>query len=75
MPVDLLDFGRKTMIQRGTVDSGDTLRLGIGAMTDARWKAFYDAMTSVGVYQPGIDISKAYTTRFVNQRVGMDMKP
>lgn len=75
MPADLVDFGRKTMIERGTVDSGDTLRLGIGAMTDARWKAFYDAMTAVGVYQPGIDISKAYTTRFVDQRAGMDMKP
>ena len=75
MPADLIDFARKTMIARGTVDSGDTLRLGIGAMTDARWKAFYDAMTAVGAYKPGIDISKAYTTRFVNQRVGMEMKP
>ena len=42
MPADLIDFGRKTMIQRGTVDSGDAKTLGIGAMTDARWKAFYD---------------------------------
>ena len=74
MPADLIDFGRKTMIQRGTVDSGDALKLGIGAMTDARWKAFYDSMAAVGVYQPGIDISKAYTTRFVDKRVGMDMK-
>ena len=74
MPKDLIDFGRKTMIQRGTVDSGDALKLGIGAMTDARWKAFYQSMVAVGVYPPGIDISKAYTTRFVDQRVGMDMK-
>jgi NitT/TauT family transport system substrate-binding protein len=74
MPVDLIDFGRKTMIQRGTVDSGDALKMGIGAMTDARWKAFYASMVAVGVYKPGIDISKAYTTRFVDKRVGMDMK-
>ncbi len=74
MPADLIDFGRKTMIQRGTVDSGDALKVGIGAMTDARWKAFYDSMVAVGVYQPGIDISKAYTTRFVDKRVGIDMK-
>jgi NitT/TauT family transport system substrate-binding protein len=74
MPADLIDFGRKTMIQRGTVDSGDAKTLGIGAMTDARWKAFYDGMVAVGVYKPGIDISKAYTTRFVDKRVGMDIK-
>jgi len=74
MPVDLIDFGRKTMIQRGTVDSGDALKLGIGAMTDARWKAFYDAMVAVGVYKLGIDIGKAYTTQFVDKRVGIEMK-
>jgi NitT/TauT family transport system substrate-binding protein len=74
MPPDLIDFGRKTMIQRGTVDSGDATALGIGAMTDARWKAFYDSMVAVGVYKPGVDLSKAYTTRFVDHRVGMDMK-
>ena len=33
-----------------------------------------NAMVAVGVYQPGIDISKAYTTQFVDNRVGMDMK-
>jgi NitT/TauT family transport system substrate-binding protein len=71
MPAALIDFGRKTMIARGTVDSGDTKTLGIGAMTDARWKAFYDSMVAVGVYKPGIDLSKAYTTQFVNHRVGM----
>jgi NitT/TauT family transport system substrate-binding protein len=74
MPADLIDYGHKTMIQRGTVDSGDAKTMGIGAMTDARWKAFYDAMVAVGVYKPGVDISKAYTTRFVDKRIGMDVK-
>ena len=74
MPADLVDFGRKTMIERGTVDSGDTLTLGIGAMTDARWQAFYQSMVAVGVYKAGIDPTKAYTTRFVNKRVGIEGK-
>lgn len=74
MPADLIDFGRKTMIARGIVDSGDAETLGIGAMTDARWKAFYQAMTAVGVYKPGIDIERAYTTRFVDKRVGMEIE-
>jgi NitT/TauT family transport system substrate-binding protein len=62
------------MIDRGIVDSGDAKTLGIGAMTDARWQAFYQAMTTVGVYKPGIDIEKAYTTRFVDKRVGMEIE-
>jgi len=74
MPADLIAYGRKTMIQRGTVDSGDAKTLGIGAMTDARWQAFYDSMVAVGVYKPGIDIAKAYTTQFVDKRVGIDTK-
>jgi NitT/TauT family transport system substrate-binding protein len=43
-------------------------------MTDARWQAFYDSMVAVGVYKPGIDIAKAYTTQFVDKRVGVDTK-
>ena len=75
MPADLIDYGRKTMIARGSVDSGDTKTLGIGAMTDARWRGFYDSMVAVGVYQSGIELSKAYTTKFVNHRVGMEARP
>jgi NitT/TauT family transport system substrate-binding protein len=75
MPADLVAFGRKTLIERGIVDSGDAKTLGIGAMTDARWRGFYRAMTEVGVYPPGIDLEKAYTTRFVDKGVGMESKP
>jgi NitT/TauT family transport system substrate-binding protein len=75
MPAELVDYGRRTMIARGTVDSGDTLRLGIGAMTDARWSSFYASMVKVGVYKAGIDLARAYTTRFVDRRVGIEMKP
>ena len=42
MPQDLIDYGRQVMLDHGIVDSGDAKRLGIGAMTDARWAAFYD---------------------------------
>jgi len=63
------------MTEHGVVDSGDTLKLGIGAMTDARWTEFYHSMAEVGVYPPGLDIAPAYTLRFVNRGVGMEMKP
>jgi NitT/TauT family transport system substrate-binding protein len=59
----------------GLVDSGDTLKLGIGAMTDARIKAFYDQMVKAGVVKPGLDYKKAYTLQFVDKGVGLDLRP
>ncbi len=71
MPQDLIDYGRKVMLAHGIVDSGDAKRLGIGAMTDARWQGYYDSMAAVGVYPQGIDIARGYTLRFVDHGVGM----
>jgi NitT/TauT family transport system substrate-binding protein len=70
----LLAYGRKMMKDHGIVDSGDALGLGIGAMTQARWAEFYHAMVAVDVYPDGIDVDLAYVTRFVNHRVGMELK-
>jgi NitT/TauT family transport system substrate-binding protein len=74
MPDTLLNYGRDVMKTHGIVDSGDALKVGIGAMTDARWSEFYRSMADVGVYPKGLDVAKAYTTRFVNKRVGMELK-
>jgi NitT/TauT family transport system substrate-binding protein len=74
MPDTLLSYGRDVMKTHGIVDSGDALKVGIGAMTDARWSEFYRSMADVGVYPKGLDVAKAYTTRFVNKRVGMELK-
>jgi NitT/TauT family transport system substrate-binding protein len=74
MPDALLNYGHDIMKTRGIVDSGDAQKLGIGAMTDARWGGFYRSMADVGVYPNGIDVTKAYTLRFVNHRVGMNQK-
>jgi len=70
----LIAYGRASMKEHGVVDSGDALKDGIGAMTDARWKAFYDQMATVGLYPKGMDFKKAYTLQFVDKRVGMDAK-
>ncbi len=71
MSRDLIAYGRGVMNRYGIVDSGDARTLGIGAMTDARWAAFYRSMADIGVYPPGLDIRPAYTLRFVDHRVGM----
>ena len=63
------------MKEYGIVDSGDTVKLGIGAMTDARWKDFYDKMVHAGVVKARLDYKRGYTLRFVNKGVGVDLRP
>jgi NitT/TauT family transport system substrate-binding protein len=59
----------------GLADSGDTLKLGIGAMTDERVKGFFDSMVKAGVVKPDVDYKKAYTLQFVDKGVGLDLRP
>jgi NitT/TauT family transport system substrate-binding protein len=58
----------------GIVDSGDTEKLGIGAMTDEHIQSFYDKMVKAKIMPAGIDIKKSYTLDFVNKGVGLDLK-
>lgn len=63
------------MKQLGIVDSGESLTKGIGAMSEARVKDFYDKMVKAGLYKAGeVDLSKVVTTQFVNKGVGLDVK-
>jgi NitT/TauT family transport system substrate-binding protein len=59
------------MSEYGIVMSGDALKLGLGAMTDARWANFYKQMTEAGVFPAGIDVKKAYSLDFINKGVGL----
>src|SRR5271166_6241003 len=68
-------FSIAEMKKYGVVDSGDTLKLGIGAMTDARWKDFFDKMAAASVVGRDIVYRKAYTLQFVDKGVGLDLKP
>ena len=70
-----LAFSHAKMLEYGIVDSGDALKLGIGAMTAARWREFADSMIKAGVYGPDLDVSKAYTLQFVNKSHGLNLKP
>ena len=51
------------------------MKLGIGAMTDAHWKSFFDKMVRAGVVKPGIDYKRGYTLQFVNKGVGAELRP
>jgi NitT/TauT family transport system substrate-binding protein len=71
----LLAYSIAKMKEYGIVDSGDSIELGIGAMTDAHWKSFFEKMVRAGVVKAGIDYKRAYTLQFVNKGVGVDLRP
>jgi NitT/TauT family transport system substrate-binding protein len=75
MTDELLAYSVARMKEYGIVDSGDALRDGIGAMTDARVASFFDKMARAGVVRRDIDFRKAYTLRFIDKGVGLDLRP
>ena len=72
MSDDQIAYSYAKMKEHGIVDSGDAKTLGIGAMTDARWQAFFESAAAVGLYPKGLDYKKAYTLQFVNKKHGME---
>ena len=75
MTDDLLAYSVAAMKKYGIVDSGDALTLGVGAMTDARMKDFFDEMVRGGVVKSSLDYRKGYTLQFVDKKVGLDLRP
>ena len=75
MTDELLKYSTGKMKEYGIVDSGDTLKDGIGAMSDARIASFFDKMGRAGVVRRDIDYRKAYTLRFINKAVGLGVRP
>jgi NitT/TauT family transport system substrate-binding protein len=65
MPDDVLAYAVGAMNKYGIVESAETKSQGIGYMSEARWKRFYDAMVTAGAQPPGLDLKVAYTTQFV----------
>ena len=61
MPQDVLDQAREKMRSYGIVGQGAE----IGQMTDARWKTFFDAAASQGVYPKDLDYRSAFRLDFL----------
>jgi len=66
MTDEQIAFGIKRMKELKVVDGGDAQTMGIGVMTDARWKATYDFMVEGGLLDKSVDYKKAYTTKFID---------
>ena len=69
-----LDRGVAKLKELGIVDSGDAQARGIGAIDPAKVKDFHDKMVKSGLFKAGeVDLSKVYTTEFVNKGVGVEL--
>jgi NitT/TauT family transport system substrate-binding protein len=58
-------FGIKRLNELKVLNGGDAATMGIGVMTEARWKATYDFMVKGGLLKKEVDWKKAYTTEFI----------
>ena len=74
MTDEKIAFAIAKMKEFGIVDSGDAETLGIGAITEAKVKDFFDKMVAAGVTDASLDWKASFTTDYANKGVGMDAK-
>ena len=65
---DVIAYGIAKMKQYEIAEGGDAKTGGIGTMTDARWKQFFDVMVAAHVYPASLDYKQAYTLAFLPKR-------
>jgi len=70
-----LGFSLAKMKEYGIVDSGDSLRLGIGAMREERIASFFAKMVEAGLFKPDLDYKRAYSVQFIDKGVGLNLRP
>jgi NitT/TauT family transport system substrate-binding protein len=75
MSQDKIDYAIAKMIEAGIVDSGDAIERGIGVMTEEKVRDFFDKMVAAGVIPGDIDWRASFTTEFVGQGLGLDLRP
>ncbi len=66
MTVEQVTYGYTKLREYGIILSGDAETQGIGVMTEARWRAFFEAMADVGVFAADAPYQDAFTLEFVN---------
>jgi NitT/TauT family transport system substrate-binding protein len=69
MSDEQMNYSVEKLKQYGIVVSGDSETLGIGAMTDEKWKTFFDNTVAAKVFSSNINYKDAYTLKFVNKGI------
>ena len=60
-----LAYGLSKLKEQQLITGGDAAKMGIGVMTEERWKKTYDYMVSAGLLKADVDYKQAFTTHFV----------
>jgi NitT/TauT family transport system substrate-binding protein len=65
MKDDQLAYALAKLKEHRLITGGDAAKMGIGTMTDERWKKTYEYMVSAGLLKPDVDYRQAFTLQFV----------
>lgn len=68
MASDTIAYAIDAMKKYNIVETAETKAKGIGTMSEARWKNFYDAMVAAGAQAPGLDVKQVYTLQFLGRK-------
>jgi NitT/TauT family transport system substrate-binding protein len=60
-----LGYGLSKLKGEQLISGGDAAKMGIGIMTEERWKKTYDYMVSAALLKADVDYKQAFTTQFV----------
>ncbi|HEY1722155.1 MAG TPA: ABC transporter substrate-binding protein [Magnetospirillaceae bacterium] len=71
MKAESLVHSREALRDNGIIDSGDAKTLGIGAMTDARWKQLFDEMVKAGMYPADVNYKASYDLSLIDKKFGI----
>jgi NitT/TauT family transport system substrate-binding protein len=74
MTDDLIAQAIDKMKSYGVAFSGDAERLGLGAMTDARWQEFFEVMSAQGLYPKDTDFRSAYTLGYIGKGYALNAR-
>ncbi|MBD1804655.1 ABC transporter substrate-binding protein [Microcoleus sp. FACHB-SPT15] len=69
MTDEQIAYGIENLKKYGIIISGDAETKGIGAMTEERWKSFFDTLSQQGVFKKDTDYKQAFTLQFINKGV------
>jgi NitT/TauT family transport system substrate-binding protein len=67
MTDEQIAYGIENLKKYGIIISGDAETKGIGAMSEDRWKSFFDTMSQQGVFKKDTDYKQAFTLQFINK--------
>jgi NitT/TauT family transport system substrate-binding protein len=65
MKDDQLAYAVAKLKEQNLLGGGDAAKMGIGVITEERWKKTHEYMVSAGLLAPNVDYRQAFTTQFV----------